>query len=237
MKSIHVKDATIRFGGLIAVDKVSFSTTSEMITGLIGPNGAGKSTILNAISGFQTLSSGQIELDGVRLDKLSPDRIACLGLVRTFQAGRLFANLTVRDNIIAGAFASGKSAGEAAAVLEDIAEKLEISHLLTNNPAGALPYTDQRRVTIARALALSPKLLCLDEPAAGMSDGEILHFMQIISQIPKMFGCGVLLVEHNMELVMGVCDKIIVVDSGIKIAEGKPVEVQNNQTVINSYLG
>lgn len=235
--SFSIKELSVRFGGLQAVNSLTMSLDGQSVTGLIGPNGAGKSTVLNAISGFQKLAQGAVYLNDARLDKLKPDQIARAGLARTFQAGRLFGDLSVWENIAAGAFAAGKSRFEVDRTTEEIVEKLNIQHLVNVTPASSLPYTDQRRVTIARALSLSPAVLCLDEPAAGMSDGEIAEFMGIIIDIPSTFKCAVLLIEHNMELVMNVCSQIFVLDSGSLIAQGTPSEIQSNQMVKDAYLG
>ena len=237
MAKLEIDNVDVEFGGLLALKAVSFILENTNVTGLIGPNGAGKSTLVNVISGFQKPTSGSVKLNDHRIDQSGPAEIARMGIARTFQAGRLYKGLTVRQNILSSAHATGKNAKQSTRILDEVVEKLDLGHLLTEQPAAGLPYTDQRRVSVARALAVSPAILCLDEPAAGMSDGEVVVFMEMIKRIPEAFSCSLLLIEHNMELVMGVCEEIIVLNTGQIIARDIPEKIQNDQTVIDAYLG
>ena len=234
--TLEAQQVSVGFEGLIAVDHVDEVLNQGEILGLIGPNGAGKTTLVNAMTGFQVPTSGQVLLGGKTISTHSPHWIRKHGVGRTFQAGRLFREMPVSENVEVAAVSLGlsrKKAHQHAMELLDwlgLADQAEV-------PAGILPYTDERRVGIARALALSPKFVLLDEPAAGMSDLECDDIMQVVRDIPEKFGCGVLLIEHNMRVVMGVCARIHVLDSGKTLARGTPEEVQNNADVINAYLG
>ena len=226
----------VRFGGLVAVNDVSFSIDRGVVTGLIGPNGAGKTTIVNVLTGFQKPSSGSVHFMGQDITALGPEQRARLGVARTFQAVRLFRGLAVRENLQAYAVGGGASAGEARSRVGELLHRLDLTSF-ADRGADALPYGVERRVGIARALALSPKILLLDEPAAGLNDSECDDLMSVIREVPSSFDCGVLLIEHNMRVIMGVCDRINVVDFGRKIAEGTPEAVRANQFVRDAYLG
>ena len=235
-KTLVAEDIDVRFEGLTAIANVSLTLGRHEILGLIGPNGAGKTTLVNVLSGFQAPTKGQVLLDGVSAAGWPPHRFRRSGIARTFQAGRLFKDMSVLDNVEVPAVNLGlnrRQAAEHARALLDwmgLGSKAELS-------AGVLPYTDERRLGIARALALSPAFALLDEPAAGMSDLECDDLMRMIADIPHKFGCGVMLIEHNMRVVMGVCDRVHVLDGGKTIAAGTPAEVQANPTVIAAYLG
>mgnify|MGYP001163479571 CR=1 FL=1 len=233
---LKADNVTIRFEGLTAVESVDESLHLGEILGLIGPNGAGKTTLVNALTGFQMPSEGNVILGEKVVSGLTPHWFRRHGVARTFQAGRLFREMPVCENIEVAAVSMGYSRRKAHAHAMDLLEWLGLADR-ARLPAGVLPYTDERRVGIGRALAANPSFVLLDEPAAGMSDLECDEMMKIVSEIPSKFGCGVLLIEHNMRVIMGVCERIHVLDSGKTIARGSPQEIQENPAVIKAYLG
>lgn len=226
----------VRFGGLVAVNDVSLSIDRGLVCGLIGPNGAGKTTIVNVLTGFQKPSSGVVRFIGQDVTLFSPEHRARMGIARTFQAVRLFRGFSVKENLEAYSIGGGLSHSKVKSRVDEVLDRLALTKF-ADHRADALPYGIERRVGIARALSLGPKALLLDEPAAGMNDSECDELMAVIRDIPSRFECGVLLIEHNMHVVMGVCDRICVIDFGKKIAEGTPEEVRSNQIVRDAYLG
>ena len=226
----------VRFGGLAAISGVSLSVRRGEIFGPIGPNGAGKTTLVNCLTGFQKPTSGAIRLDRIDATGWRPERLRKAGVARSFQAGRLFRDMTVLDNVEVTAVGMGLGCRQAAAAAMEmllwigLADKAETI-------AGSLAYTDERRVGVARALMLSPAFVLLDEPAAGMSDSECDELMRLIAEIPRSFDCGVLLIEHNMRVIMGISERIHVLDGGRSIAEGTPREIRGDEAVIAAYLG
>jgi branched-chain amino acid transport system ATP-binding protein len=235
-QTLEARQIVVAFGGLRAIDDVSVNLAPGEVFGLIGPNGAGKTTLVNVLTGFQKPSSGKVLLGGVDLTGRSADQVARQGLARTFQAVRLFRDLLVIENLEAAAVGSGLGRREARQRAMRVLEWIGFEHKARMR-ADSLPYGEERRVGIARALATAPKYVLLDEPAAGLSDAECDDLMDLISRIPAQFGCGVLLIEHNMRVVMGACGRVQVIDGGKTIAEGTPEEIQRHDDVIRAYLG
>ncbi len=245
------KDITMQFGGLKAVDKFNIELFEGELVGLIGPNGAGKTTAFNMLTGVYQPTSGEVFVDGKSIKGRRPYEVNHLGMARTFQNIRLFKDLSVLDNVMIGAnqhieygmmtgvFRTPAYYREERAMREKSLELLKIFNLekKANDDSSSLPYGEQRQLEIVRALATDPKVILLDEPAAGMNHKETESLMHTIAQIRKQFKLTVLLIEHDMKLVMGICERIIVLDHGVTIAKGSPQEIKSNPNVISAYLG
>lgn len=230
---LETHDVRVRFGGVMALGGVAISVPAGLVTGLIGPNGAGKTTLFNVISGIQVPTSGSVSVDGTDVTRISPHRRARLGVARTFQRLELFGSMSVRDNV--------RVAAELARVpdtktwVDSILARVGIADL-ADRTAGDLPTGSARLVEIARALATRPRLLLLDEPASGLDEGETEHLGILLRDLAAE-GLGVLLVEHDVGLVMRVCDEIFVLDLGVIIAHGTPAAIKENPLVLSAYLG
>ncbi len=247
---LTVKDVQKSFGGLVAINGVSFALEEGQIKSIIGPNGAGKTTLLNLIMGVYSAEAGKISFNNHSIERLKPHQIASLGVSRTFQTIALFENMSVIENVMVGRHVRTRSEffsnsfllpgakAEEASIAQTAWEKLDLVGLKERGieAVTALTFAEQRLLEVARALATDPKLILLDEPAAGLNMTEIKMISQLVRKIRDQ-GATVILVEHQMDLVMDISDEVLVLNYGTKIAEGKPKEIQNNQEVITAYLG
>ncbi len=234
---LEVRDLTKDFGGLRAVNEVSFAFRRGEILGLIGPNGSGKTTTINLITGLLTITSGSVKAGGREMAGWPSYKIARNGVARTFQVVKLFKDFTVAENVeVAAMSARQVRRAEARAAAEEALELIGITHL-ADLPANILPQGEERRVEIARALATDPSFLLLDEPGAGLNDAEIEVLLPTLHRIREQRGCGILVVDHDMRLIMGLCDRIHVLNYGRTIAEGRPDEIRREPAVIEAYLG
>ena len=233
---LAARAVSVRFGGLLAVAEVSLKVARGEILGLIGPNGAGKTTLVNVLSGFQRPTAGEVLLDGKSCAALPRHGFPQAGVVRTFQAVRLFRGMTVSENVEVGYAAQGLGRGESRRRAADILDGLGLGGHL-HRLAGALSYGEERRIGLARALALDPDFLLLDEPAAGLTGAEAEELRHLIGGLRDRYGCGVVVIEHNMALVMSLCERIQVLEGGRTIAVGSPAEIRAHAGVRSAYLG
>jgi len=248
---LHIENLSLDFGGVRALDQVSLEIRDNEILAIIGPNGAGKTALLNCINGFYKPQSGEINFNGQRITRMRPDKLAKLGIARTFQNIRLFKELSVLDNVRLGAFAQHHyslldalwRSRHFAATEQNLTRQafalLERFNLTryAHTPARHLPYGEQRRIEMARALISRPQVLLLDEPAAGMNSSETEDLIRLIRQVQDDFGLTILLIEHQMRLVLNLCQRVTVMDFGEIIAAGPPQEIQHHPAVLEAYLG
>ena len=224
------------FEGIHALEGVDLELAPDEVLGLIGPNGAGKTTLVNLLTGFDLPTSGRIELGSTEITRWAPHKRGRAGLARTFQHGRLFGGLTVRENVEVAALGGGVSPAEARRRADRLLELLGLAGR-AEQPASILPHGDERRLGVARALALQPQFVLMDEPAAGLHEAEIPAFAAVVRSVRDDFGAGVLLIDHNVALIMEVCDRVHVLDRGRTLAQGTPGEIRQNFDVATAYLG
>jgi len=236
MASLEARNVSVRFGSLIALNDVSLTADSGAILGLIGPNGAGKTTLVNVLSGFQKTNSGEILCDNVNLKSLNPQQRSYRGLVRTFQGARIFRSMSVRENAMVGAMAQGMSVADAWIRADAMLTRMGLA-AYADLPVARLTYGQERALDLARALCTNPKFLLLDEPAAGMNEGETAILNDALRTIVGDLGIGIVLIEHDMSLVMSCCDRIHVLVKGETLVCDTPAAVRANSQVIFSYLG
>jgi branched-chain amino acid transport system ATP-binding protein len=233
---LRARSVSRSFEGVQALDDVTLELRQHEVVGLIGPNGAGKSTLVNLMTGFDFPTAGSIELGGREITGWSPHRRGRAGLARTFQHSKSFRDLTVRENVEVAALGVGAGPREARRRADEL---LGLLHLTARQgqPAGSLAHGDERRLGVARALAMQPSFVLMDEPAAGLPEAEVPEFAAVVRAVRDDHGAGVLLIDHNMALIMGVCDRIHVLDRGSTLAEGAPGEIRANIDVASAYLG
>ncbi len=234
-EGLQARGIGVHFAGLRAVDSVDLDLRAHEILGLIGPNGAGKTTLVNALTGFQRCD-GTLSADGVDLTGSSPRRLSRRGIRRTFQNVRLFADMTVYENVEVVALGLGLKGHKARAASYEILAWSGLDHL-TDSTAGSLPYGLERRLGIARVLVAEPRYVLLDEPAAGLNESECDELLALLRDVPQRFGCGLMVIEHDMRLIMRLCNRIHVINYGRTLAVGDPADVRRNPAVIEAYLG
>ena len=234
--SLRALGVSRSFEGIEALSDIDLELAPGEVVGLIGPNGAGKTTLVNLLTGFDLPSRGRITLGATDITRWPPYRRGRAGLARTFQHGRLFRELTVRENVEVAALGARSSAREARRRAGELLELLGLA-ARAEDAAGLLPHGDQRKLGVARALALRPRFVLMDEPAAGLHEAEIPAFAAVVRFVHREFGAGVLLIDHNVALIMDVCDRIHVLDRGTTLAEGTPAEIRRNLDVATAYLG
>ena len=234
--SLRADGVSRSFEGIQALAEVDLELQANEIVGLIGPNGAGKTTLVNILTGFDLPSAGRIELAGTDITRWPPHRRGRVGLARTFQHGRLFRGLSVRENVEVAALGVGVSPREARRRGDELLELLGLLER-ADDVVGVLPHGDERRLGVARALALRPRFVLMDEPAAGLHEAEVASFAAVVRTVRDDYGAGVLLIDHNVSLIMAVCDRVHVLDRGRTLAEGAPEEIRRNLEVATAYLG
>jgi branched-chain amino acid transport system ATP-binding protein len=233
---LRAQRLSVIFGQLHALREVDFWVREGEVVGLIGPNGAGKTTLVNVLSGYQRPTRGRVTIANVDVTQWSPDRLARTGLARTFQGARAFSGLSVHDNLMAAAIGAGKSRRKCRPLVLELLDLFQLSPW-SRTRAGALPFGLAKLLAVARAVATRPRFLLLDEPVAGMNDAESDQFIAVLSSISGPSRCGIVVIEHDMSLIMRVCQRIHVLDHGITICVGRPTEVRTDPAVIKAYLG
>lgn len=234
--TLQAQGVHVSFGGIRALTGVDLTVRRGEVMGLIGPNGAGKTTLVNVLTGFQVPTEGRVMLEDRPLNGMKARDVARAGVARSFQAARLFRDMTVLENLVVAGLGAGLSRRVATERSREILDWIGCTPIARLTCDG-LSYGDERRISIARALAMGPSFALLDEPASGMNEAECAALMAVISELPARFDCGVLLIEHNMTVIMGVCQRVHVLDGGRSLAEGTPDEVQDNPAVRRAYLG
>jgi branched-chain amino acid transport system ATP-binding protein len=235
-RSLRAIGVSRAFDGVLALEGVNLQLERHVVVGLIGPNGAGKTTLVNVLTGFDTPTGGSVELEGRDVTGWAPYRLGRTGLARTFQHGHLFRALTVRENVEVAALGVGARGGDARSTAGELLALVGLSDR-ADEPAAVLPHGDERKLGVARALATKPRFVLMDEPAAGLHEAEIPDFAAVVLAVRDQFDAGVLLIDHNVPLIMEVCDRIQVLDQGRTLAEGTPTEIRANVEVATAYLG